>query len=237
MLPLEGFRVVDLSRNIAGPLATMLLGDLGADVVKVERPDGGAEARNHADDDGVSPYFAALNRNKRSVCLDLKTAEGTDALAALLGRADVLVENFRPGALDRLGFDDARLERDFPQLVVCHISGFGRTGPWAQAAAYDHIIQGFAGLMSLTGPAGTGGYRTNTSVADIVTGLFAATTVAATLCGRERGSAPGGDIVHVSLLAGLLNALGYQAATYLTTGRAPAPTGNEHPYIQQRCNG
>lgn len=238
MLPLEGIRAVDLSRNIAGPLCTMLLGDLGAEVVKVERPDGGDEARNHAAESGVSPYFAALNRNKRSMCLDLKDPEGARALAALLRRSDVLVDNFRPGALGRLGFRDERLEREFPHLVVCHISGFGRTGPWAQAAAYDHIIQGFSGLMSLTGPAGEGGYRTNTSVADIVAGLFAATTVVASLRGRERGErtgahddGQGGDIVHVSLLAGLLNALCYQAATYLTTGEAAAPTGNQHPYI------
>ena len=236
-LPLEGVRAVDLSRNIAGPLCTMLLGDLGADVIKVERKDGGDEARHHGSSQGMSPYFAALNRNKRSVCLDLKDPAGSDALARLLRHSDVLVENFRPGALARLGFGDDRLARDFPDLIVCHISGFGPTGPWAEAAAYDHIIQGFSGLMSLTGPAGTGGYRTNTSVADVVTGLFAATSVLASLHGRARtdghpgGSGGGQDIINVSLLGGLLNALGYQAATYLTTGVAPQPTGNQHPYI------
>lgn len=242
-LPLDGIRVVDLSRNIAGPLCTMLLGDLGADVVKVERPDGGDESRNHATEAGVSPYFAALNRNKRSVCLDLKDEDGHAMLAALLTRADVLVDNFRPGALDRMGFGDDRLARDFPGLLVGHISGFGPTGPWAQATAYDHIIQGFSGLMSLTGPAGVGGYRTNTSVADVVTGLFTATALAASLRGRggpddrtddavaARPTTDLGDIIDVSLLGGLLNALTYQSATYLTTGVAPRPTGNQHPYI------
>ncbi len=239
-LPLAGIRVVDLSRNIAGPLCTMLLGDLGADVVKVERPDGGDESRNHATEAGVSPYFAALNRNKRSVCLDLRSDEGASALAGLLARSDVLVDNFRPGALARLGFGDDRLAADFPDLLVGHISGFGPSGPWSEATAYDHIIQGFAGLMSLTGPAGVGGYRTNTSVADIVTGLFTATALAASLRGRrgaldtaatDMAAATGGDIIDVSLLGGLLNALSYQSATYLTTGVAPRPTGNQHPYI------
>lgn len=236
-LPLADIRAVDLSRNIAGPLCTMLLGDLGADVVKVERPGSGDESRNHASGSGVSPYFAALNRNKRSMLLDLKSPEGTDGLARLLATADVLVDNFRPGALARLGFDDERLARDFPDLIVCHISGFGPTGPWADATAYDHIIQGFAGLMSLTGPAGTGGYRTNTSVADFVTGLFAATSVIASLRGRDarRGAAapaaPGSDIITVSLLGSLLNSLCYQSSTYLTLGLEPEPTGNQHPFI------
>ena len=241
-LPLAGIRVIDLSRNIAGPLCTMLLGDLGADVIKVERPEGGDESRNHATKEGVSPYFAALNRNKRSICLDLASTEGAESLAALMARSDVVVDNFRPGALDRLGFGDERLARDFPDLLVSHISGFGPTGPWAQATAYDHIVQGFSGLMSLTGPAGVGGYRTNTSVADIVTGLFTATALAASLRGRvgkasgaeqvhEAAAAAAGDIIDVSLLGGLLSALSYQSATYLTTGVAPKPTGNQHPYI------
>ncbi|QBI19907.1 CoA transferase [Egibacter rhizosphaerae] len=233
-LPLDGIRVIDLSRNIAGPLCTMLLGDLGADVVKVERPGGGDEARNHSDDPGTSPYFASLNRNKRSICLDLKDGGDADRLARLLTHADVCVENLRPGALARLGFDDDRLARDFPELIMCHVSGFGRTGPWADAAAYDHIIQGFSGLMSLTGPPGEGGYRTNTSVADVVTGLFAATSLAASLRGRRPEQGPQGetgDVIDVSLLGSLLNALCYQSATYLSTGVAPEPTGNEHPYI------
>lgn len=251
--PLAGVRVVDLSRNIAGPLCTMLLGDLGADVIKVERPDGGDESRNHATGPGISPYFSALNRNKRSICLDLKAPAGTRALAGLLAGSDVLVDNFRPGSLARLGFGDERLRQDFPNLLVAHISGFGPVGPWAQATAYDHIIQGFAGLMSLTGPPGEGGYRTNTSVADVVTGLFTATALAASLRGRPGAGAGGssgatdgspdhldaaaathgatGDVIDVSLLGGLLNALCYQSATYLTTGVAPRPTGNQHPYI------
>lgn len=232
MLPLEGVSVVDLSRNIAGPLCAMILADLGAEVVKVERPEGGDEARNHAEADGTSPYFASLNRNKRSVCLDLKSEEGSSALEALLAHSDVLVENLRPGALDRLGFDDERLKREYPGLIVCHISGFGRTGPWAEAAAYDHIIQGFSGLMDLTGPAGTGGYRVGASVADVTTGLFAASAVLAALRAKEREGSDGqGAIIDISLLASLLNMLGYHAATYLSTGHAPSAVGNEHSYI------
>lgn len=245
-LPLADIRAIDLSRNIAGPLCTMLLGDLGADVIKVERPGSGDESRNHAAGKGVSPYFAALNRNKRSLTLDLKSSEGIDDLHALLASSDVLVDNFRPGALARLGLDDARLARDHPDLIVCHISGFGPTGPWADATAYDHIIQGFSGLMSLTGPEGVGGYRTNTSVADFVTGLFAAVSVIASLRGRDAAEAagetvdagqatakrsPGGDIIDISLLGSLLNALCYQSSTYLTLGVAPTPLGNQHPFI------
>ncbi len=210
----------------------MILADLGAEVVKVERPGSGDEARNHAETDGTSPYFASLNRNKRSVCLDLKSEEGIRTLETLLTRSDVLVENLRPGAFDRLGFDDDRLDREYPSLVVCHISGFGRTGPWAEAAAYDHIIQGFSGLMDLTGPAGTGGYRVGASVADVTTGLFAASAVLAALRAKEREGSDGqGAIIDISLLASLLNMLGYHAATYLSTDQAPSAVGNEHSYI------
>lgn len=232
MQPLEGISVVDLSRNIAGPLCTMMLGDLGAEVVKVERPGTGDEARNHAETDGTSPYFASLNRNKRSVCLDLKSEEGGRALKTLLARSDVLVENLRPGALDRLGFDDHHLKKEYPGLIVCHISGFGRKGPWAEAAAYDHIIQGFSGLMDLTGPAGTGGYRVGASVADVTTGLYATSSVLAALRAKEReDSTTQGAIIDISLLASLLNMLGYHAATYLSTDQAPSAVGNEHSYI------
>lgn len=229
MLPLEGISVVDLSRNIAGPLCAMLLGDLGADVIKIERPDGGDEARNHAESGGVSPYFGSLNRNKRSLQIDLKTDRGAEVLDALLARSDVLVDNLRPGALERLGFGDDRLRTDYPRLIACHVSGFGRRGPWARAPAYDQIIQGFGGLMSLTGPPGEGGHRVGASVADFTTGLFACSAVQGALRRREHGG--DGTIIEVSLLASLLNLLGYHAATYLQTGEAPVSLGNQHPYI------
>lgn len=234
MLPLERFRVVDLSRNIAGPMCAMILGDLGADVIKVERPGAGDEARRHGDEDRTSPYFAALNRNKRSICIDLKTNEGTKLLGALLARSDVLIENLRPGAMERLGFGDERIRDRYPHLTVCHITGFGREGPWAGAAAYDHIIQGFSGLMNLTGPPGAGGFRAGASIADVATGAFACNSILAALLAQGEDRMAGqkrGSIIDISLLGSMLNVLAYQAATYLTTGTAPEPVGNEHPYI------
>jgi crotonobetainyl-CoA:carnitine CoA-transferase CaiB-like acyl-CoA transferase len=215
-------------------MCAMILGDLGADVIKVERPGMGDEARRHGDEGRTSPYFASLNRNKRSICIDLKTSEGIDLLDTLLARSDVLIENLRPGAMERLGFGDERIRTGYPHLTVCHITGFGRDGPWADAAAYDHIIQGFSGFMSLTGPAGSGGFRAGASIADVTTGTFACNSILAALLAQRADGARGqgrGSIIDISLLGSMLNVLGYQSATYLSTGAAPEPVGNEHPYI------
>jgi crotonobetainyl-CoA:carnitine CoA-transferase CaiB-like acyl-CoA transferase len=239
--PLAGLRVVDCSTVLAGPLCTMLLADLGADVVKVEPPDGdGTRAwgppwvgagLGGPDDPGTAAYYLAVNRNKRSIRLDLKAPDGAAILRRLLETADVLVENFRVGGLDRLGFDDATLEALNPALVHLGISGYGPTGPWADRPGYDFVLQAEAGLMSITGFADAeGGHpaKVGVAIADVLTGLFGAVGVLAALIGRV-GS--GGQRVDVSILESALAGLVNQAQNAFVTGAAPERRGNSHPNI------
>jgi crotonobetainyl-CoA:carnitine CoA-transferase CaiB-like acyl-CoA transferase len=228
--PLEGVLVADLSRVLAGPLATMLLGDLGADVVKVEHPNGGDETRAWGPPflDGVSTYYLAVNRNKRSVALDLKDEHGLAAATALAERADVLVENFRAGALERLGLDFERLRERNPGLVWCSISGFGRA-EGAGLPGYDFLVQAAGGLMSITGQAGGEPTKVGVAVVDVLTGLYAMAGIMAAL--RERDRTGGGQRVELSLLGSALAGLVNQASSYLCTGRAPRALGNRHPSI------
>jgi crotonobetainyl-CoA:carnitine CoA-transferase CaiB-like acyl-CoA transferase len=228
--PLAGLLVADFSRVLAGPFATMLLGDLGADVVKVEHPDGGDETRAwgppwHGDH---STYYLAVNRNKRSVALDLKDDHGRRAARALAGRADVVVENFRPGALERLGLGYEEVGRDNPGLVWCSISGFGREAG-AALPGYDFLVQAMSGLMSITGPAGGEPTKVGVALVDVLTGLYATTGVLAALAERERTGR--GQRVEVSLLGSALASLVNQASSYLCTGRPPRAMGNRHPSI------
>jgi crotonobetainyl-CoA:carnitine CoA-transferase CaiB-like acyl-CoA transferase len=228
--PLEGVLVADLSRVLAGPLATMLLGDLGADVVKVEHPDGGDETRAWGPPflDGVSTYYLAVNRNKRSVALDLKDERGLAAAIALAERADVLVENFRAGALERLGLGFERLRERNPGLVWCSISGFGQAAG-AGLPGYDFLVQAAGGLMSITGQAGGEPTKVGVAVVDVLTGLYALVGILAAL--RERDRSGSGQRVEVSLLGSALAGLVNQASSYLCTGRAPRAIGNRHPSI------
>jgi len=228
--PLEGVLVADLSRVLAGPLATMLLGDLGADVVKVEHPDGGDETRAWGPPflDGVSTYYLAVNRNKRSVALDLKDERGLAAAIALAERADVLVENFRAGALERLGLGFERVRERNPGLVWCSISGFGQAAG-AGLPGYDFLVQAAGGLMSITGQAGGEPTKVGVAVVDVLTGLYALVGILAAL--RERDRSGGGQRVEVSLLGSALAGLVNQASSYLCTGRAPRAIGNRHPSI------
>jgi crotonobetainyl-CoA:carnitine CoA-transferase CaiB-like acyl-CoA transferase len=228
--PLEGLVVADFSRVLAGPFATMLLGDLGADVVKVEHPGGGDETRAwgppwHGE---LSTYYLAVNRNKRSVALDLKTGPGQRAARALAGRADVLVENFRAGTMERLGLGFDGLARDNPGLVWCSISGFGRDAG-AELPGYDFLVQAMSGLMSITGPAGGEPTKVGVALVDVLTGLYAFGGVLAALHERERTGR--GQRVEVSLLGSALASLVNQASSYLCTGRAPVAMGNRHPSI------
>jgi crotonobetainyl-CoA:carnitine CoA-transferase CaiB-like acyl-CoA transferase len=228
--PLEGLLVADLSRVLAGPFATMLLGDLGADVVKVEHPDGGDETRAwgppyHHD---VSTYYLAVNRNKRSAALDLKSDAGRRAARALAGRADVLVENFRAGTLERLGLGFDEVARDNPGLVWCSISGFGREAG-AELPGYDFLVQAMSGLMSITGPAGGEPTKVGVALVDVLTGLYAFGGVLAALGERERTGR--GQRVEVSLLGSALASLVNQASSYLCTGSLPRAMGNRHPSI------
>ena len=231
MPPLTGLRVIDFSRNVAGPLATMLLGDMGAEVVKVERPPRGDEARYHGPPflKGESPYFLSLNRNKRSLVLDVKTPAGRDLAIQLCRKADVAVNNFRVGVMDRLGLGWEQLHVENPRLVFCNITGFGKDGPAAKYPAYDHIIQGMSGLMSVTGTPASGPLRVGVSISDILTGLFALYGILSALHGRDRSGQ--GEEVNVSLLDASIAALTFQAGAFFATGERPRPLGNDHPMI------
>ena len=242
--PLAGIRVADCSTVLAGPYCTMLLADLGADVVKVEPPDGdgtrgwGPPWVGSADNDTrTAAYYQAVNRNKRSIRLDLKREEGREVLRRLLRTSDVLVENFRVGGLARLGFDDTTLEALNADLVHLAVSGFGPDGPDADKPGYDFVVQAVGGLMSITGaPDADGGRPTKVGVAisDVVTGLFGAVSVLAALVGRSRtsgGPGLGGQRIDVSLLESTLAVLVNQAQNAFTTGRAPSRLGNSHPNI------
>jgi crotonobetainyl-CoA:carnitine CoA-transferase CaiB-like acyl-CoA transferase len=222
--------VADFSRVLAGPFATMLLGDLGADVVKVEHPDGGDETRAWGPpfSGGHSTYYLAVNRNKRSVVLDLKDEHGRRAARALAGRADVLVENFKAGSMERLGLGYEDLARDNPGLVWCSISGFGR-GAGAALPGYDFLVQAMSGLMSITGPADGEPTKVGVALVDVLTGLYAIAGILAAL--RERDRTGRGQQVEVSLLGSALASLVNQASSYLCTGRPPRAMGNRHPSI------
>jgi crotonobetainyl-CoA:carnitine CoA-transferase CaiB-like acyl-CoA transferase len=227
--PLEGLLVADFSRVLAGPFATMLLGDLGADVVKVEHPDGGDETRAWGPPflGEHSTYYLSVNRNKRSVALDLRDDRDREAALALAGRADVLVENFKAGALERLGLGYRRVAEANPGLVWCSISGFGQ-GPGAGLPGYDFLVQATSGLMSITGPPGEP-TKVGVALVDVLTGLYAAGGILAAL--RERDRSGRGQLVEVSLLGSALASLVNQASSYLCTGRPPQAMGNRHPSI------
>jgi crotonobetainyl-CoA:carnitine CoA-transferase CaiB-like acyl-CoA transferase len=248
--PLAGLVVCDLSTVLAGPYCTMLLGDLGADVIKVEPPTGDptrAWGPPWADGTSESAYYLSVNRNKRSLTLDLRTAGGREVVERLLGRADVLVENFRVGGLARLGVDDARLEVLNPRLVHLAISGYGTTGPLADRPGYDLIIQAASGLMSITGqPDREGGRPTKVGVAiaDLATGMQGAVAVLAALLAREgrasgaalpdgpsTGRPRGGQRIDISLYESTISWLANQAANHLVGGEVPARMGNTHPNI------
>ncbi|HVY60342.1 MAG TPA: CoA transferase [Planctomycetota bacterium] len=230
-LPLAGVKVLDLTRILAGPFATQRLGDLGAEIVKVENPDGGDDTRGWGPPfvNGVSTYFFSLNRNKRSVALDLKSQAGKDVLWRLVERSDVLVENFRPGTLERLGFGWEALRERAPRLVYCSVSGYGHAGKMAERASFDVVIQGEAGAMDLTGDPHGPPTKCGISIADCVAGLHAVEGITAALYARERTGR--GDRVDVALFDGILSILTYQAQMWLACGKAPRRLGNAHPSI------
>jgi crotonobetainyl-CoA:carnitine CoA-transferase CaiB-like acyl-CoA transferase len=234
--PLSGLTVVDLTRALAGPHAAMMLGDLGANVIKVENPDGGDDTRGWGppfvdplDGDRESTYFLCANRNKKSVTLDLKDDAGKAALWGLISRADVLMENFRPGVLDRLGFSHQRLAELNPRLVVLSISGFGHDGPEAGRAGYDQIAQGEAGLMSVTGSGPTDPQRVGVPIADLLAGMYGAFGVLAALQERERTGR--GQVVRASLLAAVVGVHAFQGTKWTVAGQVGEAAGNHHPSI------
>jgi CoA:oxalate CoA-transferase len=228
--PFTGLLVIDLTRVLAGPFCTMMLAELGARIIKVENPDGGDDSR-HFDPffQGQSAYFQSLNRSKESIALDLKNESDRAVFTEMLRRGDILVENFRPGTLARLGFAYDRLKEINSRLIYAAVSGFGHTGPWSGKPAYDMIVQAMGGLMSVTGHPGGPPTKAGTSIGDITGGLFALVGIAAALYHREKTGQ--GMMVDVSMLDGQIAILESAIMRYAVTGRAPGPMGNRHPSI------
>ncbi len=217
-MPLSGVKVLDLTRVLSGPFCTALLGDLGADIIKVEAPEGDSVRNAGAMRDGLSWYFAQFNRNKRSIRLDLRKPEAKAILARLIEQSDVLVENFRPGVLARFGFDEDRLKALRPSLVICSINGFGSTGPYRDRPAFDFIAQAMSGFMSVNGGPDDPPLRSGLPISDLVAGLYAALSIAAAVLHARRTGQ--GQRAEVSLTNGLVSLLAYIATNYLRHGRA-----------------
>jgi len=242
MSALSGLRVLDLSRVLAGPWAGQMLADLGADVVKVERPGAGDDTRawgppylRDADgrDTSEAAYFLSANRNKRSITIDFTQPEGQQQVRELVQRADVLIENFKVGGLAVYGLDYQSLQALNPRLIYCSVTGFGQQGPYAKRAGYDFMIQAMGGLMSITGKAdgedGAGPVKVGVALTDILTGLYASNAILAALAERERSGQ--GQYIDLALLDVQIACLGNQALNYLTTGVPPRRLGNAHPNI------
>ncbi|MGZ6126181.1 MAG: CaiB/BaiF CoA transferase family protein, partial [Myxococcales bacterium] len=231
---LSHIRVLDLSRVLAGPWAGQVLADLGAEVIKVERPGTGDDTRGWGppwvhEAGGESAYFASTNRGKKSITVDLSRPEGQEIVRKLSARCDVLLENYKVGALLRYGLDYPRLAAQNPRLIYCSITGFGQTGPYRDRAGYDFLIQGMGGLMSITGEPEGEPMKVGVAITDILTGMYAATAVLAALAHRERSGR--GQQVDLALLDVQVAMLANQAQNYLLTGRPPERFGNAHPSI------
>jgi formyl-CoA transferase len=238
MQPLENIRILDITRALAGPYCTMMLGDLGADVLKVERPAVGDETRGwgppfvgkpYGPYPGESAYFIAANRNKRSLTVNIQTAEGQDIIRKLAQISDVLVENYRTGDLDRLGLGYTDLHRLYPRLIYCSVSGYGRTGPYAERPGYDAVLQAEGGMMSITGPIEGPPSRVGIPIIDITSGMFAATAILAALHARDLTGE--GQLVDISLFDSHLALLTNVASNYLVGGKPPRRLGNAHPNL------
>ncbi|MFN4057276.1 MAG: CaiB/BaiF CoA transferase family protein [Roseinatronobacter sp.] len=233
--PLAGLRVIELARILAGPWAGQALADLGAEVIKVESPDGddtrawGPPFVDRADGSRDAAYFHAANRGKASITADFTTPEGQAKVRALVAGADVVIENFKVGGLAKYGLDYASLSALNPRLIYCSITGFGQTGPYAHRAGYDYIIQGMSGLMSVTGPADGSPYKVGVAVTDIVTGIYASTAILAAL--HERARTGRGQQIDMALMDCAVALMANQAMNYLATGRAPKRLGNFHPNL------
>jgi len=235
---LSDIRVFDLTRILAGPTCTQLLGDLGAEIIKIEKPGAGDDTRKWGPPflpgkDGEptqeSAYYLSSNRNKRSVALDIATSEGQALARRLLAHCDVLVQNFKAGGLERYGLDYASLKDDFPGLVYCSISGFGQTGPYKDRAGYDYLAQGYGGIMSITGAPDGEPMKVGVGIADIMCGMYATSAVLAAL--HHKGRTGEGQHIDMALLDSQVAWLANEGVNYLLSGRVPKRLGNEHPNI------
>jgi crotonobetainyl-CoA:carnitine CoA-transferase CaiB-like acyl-CoA transferase len=227
MAPLDGLRVVDLTRVVAGPFCTMMLGDMGAEVLKIEEPRHGDDSRAWAPFiEGTGSFYLALNRSKKSVALDLKTPAGAGALGRLIDTADVLIENFRPGSLAELGFDYATMSARNPRLIYCSISGYGQTGPAAQLPGYDAVIQGEAGIMDMTGFPDGAPTRVGVAITDYLAGLYAIQGILLALIDRRTSGL--GQHVDISLFEAMLSVMRLPLSVLLATGVTPGRVGNDH---------
>ncbi len=228
-MQLAGVRVVDLTRILSGPFCTQLLADLGADVIKIEPPEGDPIRAQGAIVEGLSWYFAAFNRNKRSVVLDLRAAAGRRALERLIATADVVVDNFRPGVMAALGLSRDRLDAIRPGIIHTSVTGFGETGPYVDRPAFDFIAQAMSGWMSMNGTPESGALRSGPPISDLVAGLYAALGTVAALFRRERTGR--GERVGAALVDGLVSFGAFMSAECLATGRLPERTGNDHALV------
>lgn len=236
--PLQGLRILDLSRILAGPTCTQLLGDLGADVIKIERPGAGDDTRKwgppyvknrDGQDTTESAYYLCANRNKRSVAVDISHPEGQALIRQLAAHCDVLIENYKVGGLHKYHLAYEQLKETLPQLVYCSISGFGQTGPYAKRAGYDFLIQGMGGIMSMTGSPEGEPMKVGVGIADVMCGMYAATAILAAL--RHRDATGEGQYIDLSLLDSQIAWLINGGLNYLTSGRVPGRLGNAHPNI------
>jgi crotonobetainyl-CoA:carnitine CoA-transferase CaiB-like acyl-CoA transferase len=240
--PLSHIRVLDLSRVLAGPWAAQFLADMGAEVIKIERPGEGDDTRGWgppylveptSDDPGISAYFTCTNRGKKSVAVDMATPEGQDIIRRLAAKSDVVIENFKVGGLAKYGLDYASLKAVNPKVVYCSVTGFGQTGPYANRAGYDYLAQGMGGLMSVTGEPdgvpGGGPMKVGVAIIDQVTGLNALAAILTALIARDRTGE--GCHIDVALLDASVSTLINQATTYLVADKVPARMGNDHPTV------
>ncbi len=229
--PLEGVRVLDLSRILAGPFCTMTLGDMGAEVIKIENPQGGDDTRGWPPfyEGGESSYFQSVNRNKKSLTLNLKAEVGKSILRALIKKSDVLIQNFRPGAIERLGFDWKTCRALNPRLIYASVSGYGQSGPSRERPAYDILLQGEGGLMSITGAEGGGGFKTGIAIADLTTAMFATQGILLAIIARHRTGE--GQYVDAAIQDGQAALMSHAAGNYFATGVSPGRMGNRHPSI------
>ena len=237
-MPLSGIRVFDITRVLAGPSATQILGDLGADVIKIERPGTGDDFRGlgppylkdaAGQETGESAYFMSANRNKRSLTLNLTSSEGQELARLLIAHCDVVIENFRTGNLSQYGLAYEQIKDRFPRLIYCSVTGFGHTGPYAKRAGYDYLVQGMGGIMSVTGEPGGPPQKVGVGIADLMTGMYAAVAILAAL--RHRDATGHGQFIDMALLDTQVAWLSYVGQNYLTSGQVPRRFGNQHPNI------